>query len=147
MYFDLPQIAIVILTTVQCAAPLECWKCIADNCQDDPQNNYKAYKVTCMERSVCMKVEYSMNTNNSAGILHSVIRTCSAGPCVPVSDEAYKACSSQKKYFIDGCIRRTCCDDKNLCNTVPCTFVSHPLVITAGVIMVSVVTQVINISS
>ena len=88
-----------------------------------------------------------MNTNDSMGILHSVVRTCSSGPCVPVSDEDYKKCTTTTKYLIDGCIRRSCCDDQKLCNSVPRTLISDPLVVTAAVIMVSMVIHKTNISS
>ncbi|XP_046580408.1 uncharacterized protein LOC124287956 [Haliotis rubra] len=108
---------ILLLSAVECAASLQCWKCIADNCEEDPDGNYKAVKMTCAsERSSCMKVEYSLDHNHTGNIRRSVVRTCSAGPCVPVTDNQFSDCATKKNHHVLGCIKRQCCDDRDMCN-------------------------------
>ncbi|XP_067650038.1 uncharacterized protein [Haliotis asinina] len=108
---------ILLLSAVECAASLQCWKCIADNCDEDPDGNYKAAKMTCAsDRSSCMKVEYSLDQNHTGNIHRSVIRTCSAGACVPVTDNQFSDCTTRKNHHVLGCIKRQCCDDRDMCN-------------------------------
>ncbi|KAL4225368.1 hypothetical protein ACF0H5_016057 [Mactra antiquata] len=94
---------------------LQCWKCIAHDCDTDPVDNYKASKVKCNDGERCMKVRYRMFDN----VTHydSVIRTCTGNPCDSSSvDEFFKCVATPKQYMIGGCTLRSCCDDRNLCN-------------------------------
>ncbi|XP_052794990.1 uncharacterized protein LOC128228015 [Mya arenaria] len=82
---------------------LRCWKCIAHDCDLDPEDNYKATKVDCKGgNQQCMKVQYRMFDN----VTHydSVIRTCTDRPChVTRMDEFFKCIGTPKQYMISGC--------------------------------------------
>ena len=40
------------------ADALQCWKCIAHDCNHDLEDNYKAAKVKCQEGQVCMVSQF-----------------------------------------------------------------------------------------
>lgn len=105
-----------VIFTIVTAHGLECWKCIADNCGGDPDINYKAKRMTCGVDASCMKVRYQMFDNVTT--YDSIIRTCSSGACVPVTVTDFKQCISDPRlYMVSGCSHRSCCNDKNLCNS------------------------------
>ncbi|WAQ94880.1 hypothetical protein MAR_007351, partial [Mya arenaria] len=95
---------------------LRCWKCIAHDCDLDPEDNYKATKVDCKGgNQQCMKVQFRMFDN----VTHydSVIRTCTDRPChVTIMDDLFKCVATPKEYMIGGCTLRTCCSDRDYCN-------------------------------
>ncbi|KAH3716225.1 hypothetical protein DPMN_058944 [Dreissena polymorpha] len=110
------MIVLIALGSGLCGNALKCWKCIAHDCENDPEDNYKASKVTCGEDQQCMKVQYRMFDN----ITHydSVIRTCTDRQCDVTTDEEFSRCvATPKQYMIGGCILRSCCGDKDLCNS------------------------------
>ncbi|XP_045161583.1 uncharacterized protein LOC123526481 [Mercenaria mercenaria] len=95
---------------------LKCWKCIAHDCDSDLEDNYKATKVKCQEGHRCMKVRYRMFDN----VTHydSVIRTCTDNTCDTSSKDEFLSCvTTPTKYMIGGCTLRSCCDDRDLCNS------------------------------
>lgn len=95
---------------------LKCWKCIAHNCDSNPEENYKASKVICHEGQRCMKVRYRMFDN----VTHydSVIRTCTDKDCEAASPDQFFSCvATPTKYMIGGCTLRSCCNDRDLCNS------------------------------
>ena len=48
----------------------------------------------------------------------SVIRTCTDTKCdTPSTDDFVSCISNPAKYMIGGCTLRSCCDDKDLCNS------------------------------
>ncbi|XP_060598762.1 uncharacterized protein LOC132752453 [Ruditapes philippinarum] len=104
------------LETIFFCNALKCWKCIAHDCDLDLEGNYKASKVKCHDGQMCMKVRYRMFDN----VTHydSVIRTCTDTTCDTSSMEDFISCiSNPAKYMIGGCTLRSCCDDKDLCNS------------------------------
>ncbi|XP_060600623.1 uncharacterized protein LOC132754053 [Ruditapes philippinarum] len=95
---------------------LQCWKCISDDCDTDPKLNIHAVKVECKYGEQCMKVRYKMFDN----VTHydTVIRTCTQNKCITSSrDEFLKCLSTPRLYMIDGCSLRSCCRDRDLCNS------------------------------
>lgn len=49
-------------------AALSCWHCIADNCEQNPEDNYKAAKRQCLEGQFC-QVSDSVRTRNMSMVL------------------------------------------------------------------------------
>ena len=48
----------------------------------------------------------------------SVIRTCADTKCeTPSIDDFFSCISNPAKYMINGCTLRSCCDDRDLCNS------------------------------
>jgi hypothetical protein len=68
---------------------------------------------------ILQKVVYDMVDYHSPTKYDSVVRTCSSGPCSPITSEAFNACRGKvRSYRFHGCTIRTCCDE-NLCNSTP----------------------------
>lgn len=112
---DLLRLYIYLEIIVKGSA-LKCWKCIAHDCDQDPEDNYNAAKVTCTDGTHCMKVQYRMFDN----ITHydSVVRTCSSGQCQATPPKEFLRClDTPKQYMISGCALRLCCTDRDLCNS------------------------------
>ena len=57
----------------------------------------------------------------------SVIRTCTDTKCdTPSIDDFVSCISNPAKYMINGCTLRSCCDDRDLCNSCDKTLqISH----------------------
>ncbi|XP_048754746.1 uncharacterized protein LOC125665871 [Ostrea edulis] len=97
---------------------LECWKCIQQDCHVDPSTNQRAEKVTCAAGEHCLKVRYQMFHNDSNTRYDSVIRTCSSYKCPQVTEKDYESClGNMRKYMFQGCSLRSCCNDRDFCNT------------------------------
>ncbi|XP_060086196.1 uncharacterized protein LOC132565565 [Ylistrum balloti] len=107
----------LLMTTVTVQS-LECWKCISNDCEGNPELNYKARKTTCGEDASCMKVRYKMYYNLTKTVFDSIIRTCSSGECIPVTEKDFAECiTDDRLYMVTGCSLRSCCNDKNYCNS------------------------------
>ncbi|XP_033761938.1 uncharacterized protein LOC117343611 [Pecten maximus] len=107
-----------LLLPIVSVQSLECWKCISDDCDGNPELNYKARKTTCGEEASCMKVRYKMYYNLTKTVFDSIIRTCSSGECKPVTERDFAHClTDDRVYMVTGCSLRTCCNDKNYCNS------------------------------
>lgn len=94
---------------------LRCWHCIADNCVDDPSDNYKASEKLCRYGQFCQKVYFEMVEETGEGnVIHkSTVRGCSTD-CIERND--FLNCTEQLKNS-RGCVRKHCCDDGDLCNS------------------------------
>lgn len=111
-------IAWILLLVIAMVQSLECWKCISDDCDGNPELNYKARKTTCGEDASCMKVRYKMYYNLTKTVYDSIIRTCSSGECIPVTESDFAHClTDERVYLVTGCSLRKCCNDKNYCNS------------------------------
>ncbi|XP_053374275.1 uncharacterized protein LOC128546897 [Mercenaria mercenaria] len=102
---------------------LQCWKCISDDCETDPELNIRAVKVNCKDGEQCMKVRYKMFDN----VTHydTVVRTCTNSLCTtPSVDEFFKCVATPKLYMIGGCSLRSCCNDRDLCNSASNEYVT-----------------------
>ncbi|KAK3607985.1 hypothetical protein CHS0354_009920 [Potamilus streckersoni] len=118
MYLFITFSGLLVITypfMIREVAALRCWKCIAHDCDTNPENNYKASITACSENSACMKVRYRMFDNYTH--YDSVIRTCSTGICHPTTELAFSTCVGKKNYMIRGCVLRKCCSDQDFCNT------------------------------
>ncbi|XP_021366885.1 uncharacterized protein LOC110459112 [Mizuhopecten yessoensis] len=108
----------VLILTIVRVHSLECWKCISDDCEGNPEINYRARKTTCGEDASCMKVRYKMYYNLTKTVFDSIIRTCSSGECKPVTEKDFAKCTKDDRlYMVNGCSLRTCCNDQNYCNS------------------------------
>ncbi|KAL5007644.1 hypothetical protein ScPMuIL_016450 [Solemya velum] len=104
---------LVILWLVDCTLSLTCWQCIADNCEQPPDSNYKATKKYCKEGQKCQKVYFEMFSTTDNRKYVSTVRGCAAD-CQSKND--HENCS-RELYTTRGCIKRTCCSDQDLCNS------------------------------
>ncbi|XP_052094893.1 uncharacterized protein LOC127730500 [Mytilus californianus] len=105
----------LLIISIQGTYGIKCWKCISDDCDGDPENNYKAEKVSCKKGESCLKVLYQMHDNKTR--YESVIRTCSSGECVPTPLYEYDECLSKDHgYLVLGCSMRLCCHE-SMCNS------------------------------
>lgn len=94
---------------------LYCWKCISESCHLHPTIASQAVKVGCKEGQSCVKALYQMGQYTPR--YPSVIRTCSAGSCVPMMEDEFRNCSSNpRRYNVTGCALRLCCNDRDFCN-------------------------------
>lgn len=65
---------------------------------------------------VLQKVVFEMVDYPSPLRYESVVRTCSSGPCVPITMETFNGCRGKtRSYRFNGCAIRTCCE-KDFCN-------------------------------
>ncbi|CAH1788017.1 unnamed protein product [Owenia fusiformis] len=103
----------VFLTLKGMCLGLQCWQCLADDCQEDPSKNYKATKRNCKPGESCQKVYYEVHSLIDKRDYDSTVRSCSSGQCEPQND--FLNCTEGIK-LNPGCIRRTCCNDRDLCN-------------------------------
>lgn len=92
---------------------LSCWHCIAENCAEDPSDNYKASKKQCSEGQMCQKVYFQMYSKIEGRGYESTVRGCSSN-CKLRDD--FTNCSTLLKES-RGCIQRSCCSDSDLCNS------------------------------
>ncbi|XP_070212270.1 uncharacterized protein [Littorina saxatilis] len=91
---------------------LNCWHCIADNCEQSPEDNYKASEKTCQPGQQCQKVFFQMQSDVTTTLYSSVVRSC-AEQCVEQDD--FFNCTDWQ-FTTRGCVRRNCCGDEDLCN-------------------------------
>ena len=62
------------------------------------------------------KVRYRMFDNYTH--FDSIIRTCSSGECLSITMDHFITCVKEpKKYMISGCVLKSCCQDRDLCNS------------------------------
>ena len=55
----------------------------------------------------------------------SIIRTCSSVGCDSTTMDQFDTCVRQpKKYMISGCVLKSCCKDRDLCNSANRNFFS-----------------------
>ena len=48
----------------------------------------------------------------------SIIRTCSSGQCHSSTMDHFRTCVKEpKKYMVSGCVLKSCCQDRDLCNS------------------------------
>ncbi|XP_078321477.1 uncharacterized protein LOC111110794 [Crassostrea virginica] len=94
---------------------LNCWKCVGEMCSGEEFEKF-SHKVHCAEGESCMKVVFEMVDYPSPLRYESVVRTCSSGPCVPITMETFNVCRGKtRSYRFNGCAIRTCCE-KDFCN-------------------------------
>ncbi|XP_076461971.1 uncharacterized protein LOC143294382 [Babylonia areolata] len=91
---------------------LNCWHCIAENCDQNPEDNYKAYKTECQPGQQCQKVYFKMKSDVKATEYSSTVRSC-AEQCQDQDD--FPNCTEWQS-ITRGCVRRSCCSDDDLCN-------------------------------
>lgn len=94
---------------------LTCWHCIAENCDLDPESNFRAEKRQCNEGHLCQKVYFEMQSDIDDARYKSTVRSC-AEQCEPRDD--YQNCT-RDLYITRGCVHRVCCQDDDLCNSAP----------------------------
>ncbi|ESO84685.1 hypothetical protein LOTGIDRAFT_236187 [Lottia gigantea] len=129
----------ILLVMVLPSRCLTCWKCIGEWCSELDINDYRISKISCPQNSSCMKVYYKMH-DNSSSLIESVTRGCSLGKCEDTSDKQYNYCLSQRRiYGIDGCALKSCCNNKDLCNSATSAFYTTVLNIYLLVILGTVV--------
>ncbi|XP_046332997.1 uncharacterized protein LOC124115881 [Haliotis rufescens] len=92
---------------------LQCWHCIADNCDINPSENYKATKKVCQPNQCCQKVIFAMYSPTDNVKYTSTVRSC-AGECY--SHDDFENCTDDQ-YNTRGCVTKTCCDNQDFCNT------------------------------
>lgn len=101
-------------------------------------NMYKVFK----ERLkfcflILQKVRYRMYDN----ITHydSVIRTCTDQPCQQISTHEFDECiATPKQYMIGGCTLRSCCADRDYCNSAVASYCcTHFLMVLISVLLVT----------
>ena len=67
-------------------------------------------------RFIFQKVRYRMFDNYTH--FDSIIRTCSSGDCQSITMDHFTTCVKEpKKYMISGCVLKSCCQDRDLCNS------------------------------
>ncbi|KAJ8306640.1 hypothetical protein KUTeg_017185, partial [Tegillarca granosa] len=92
---------------------LKCWHCIADDCDRDPDGNYKAVQTDCLSGQYCQKVYFEMYSTTDHVKYFSTVRGC-AWDCEYQND--FDNCTADL-YSSRGCIRKLCCADADLCNS------------------------------
>lgn len=102
----------LLLLILECSQALSCWHCIADNCEGNPEENYKAVKRDCLEGQFCQKVMFRMQSDIGTTKYSSTVRSCSED-CLDQDD--FENCTDWL-YTTRGCLKRMCCDDEDLCN-------------------------------
>ncbi|ELT90385.1 hypothetical protein CAPTEDRAFT_228978 [Capitella teleta] len=127
--------ALSSFTGVTCG--LECWQCIADDCQLNPANNYKAFKVRCRDGESCQKVVYKGRDYVTQTDYHAITRSCSQQECLPHVDNC-----TENLLMNPGCMTRYCCPF-SMCNNAPaaspallllqCAFVLCATLLLAGI--------------
>lgn len=109
---------IVFVQDFHVVQSLECWKCIQHDCHLDPRTNQKAEKVTCAVGEHCLKVRFQMFHNETNTYFDSVVRSCSPYTCPSAGEEEHMACMNHNRdYMFKGCSLRSCCNDRDLCNS------------------------------
>uniref|UniRef100_A0A8W8MEY0 C1q domain-containing protein n=1 Tax=Magallana gigas TaxID=29159 RepID=A0A8W8MEY0_MAGGI len=94
---------------------LTCWKCVGEECSGENFEEYSE-KIHCEQGESCMKVVFEMVDYPSPLKYESVVRTCSRGPCEPITMETFNGCRGKtRSYRFYGCSIRTCCE-KDYCN-------------------------------
>lgn len=64
------------------------------------------------------KVIYRKGEYNSSSIYTSVVKSCSVGTCIPTNESDNSYCEKKDRlYKVYGCSFKTCCDDKDFCNS------------------------------
>ncbi|KAK6165872.1 hypothetical protein SNE40_022696 [Patella caerulea] len=104
-------IGMIIVVTGMCDG-LRCWHCIADNCDEDPSSNYKASQKDCLEGQICQKVHFEMYSTTDKVEYKSLVRSC-AEECTVHND--FVNCTDDL-FTTRGCIKRSCCNNEDLCN-------------------------------
>ncbi|XP_041365077.1 uncharacterized protein LOC121380360 [Gigantopelta aegis] len=102
---------------------LTCWHCIAGDCDINPSDNYKAIKKPCLPQQHCQKVYFEMYSNFDMKKYTSTVRSC-AEECIPQDD--FQNCT-QDIFLTRGCRKKTCCANKDLCNSS--SIVQQPFVL------------------
>lgn len=109
---------LVFVQDIHVVQSLECWKCIQHDCHLDPSTNQKAEKVTCAAGEHCLKVRFQMFHNETNSHFDSVVRSCSSYTCPSASEEEHMSCMNHARdYMFKGCSLRSCCNDRDLCNS------------------------------
>lgn len=94
---------------------LTCWKCVGEECSGENFEEYSE-KIHCEQGESCMKVVFEMVDYPSPLKYESVVRTCSRGPCEPITMETFNGCRGKtRSYRFYGCSIRTCCE-QDYCN-------------------------------
>ncbi|XP_060586412.1 uncharacterized protein LOC132742109 [Ruditapes philippinarum] len=113
---NLPVLATCLLYVVNVQS-LRCWHCIAEDCAEDPSDNYKASEKLCNPGQSCQKVYFEMLEESDEGrpvAMHtSTVRGCSTD-CMDKND--FTNCTHKLKTS-RGCVRKDCCNDGDLCNS------------------------------
>ncbi|ESO99854.1 hypothetical protein LOTGIDRAFT_173458 [Lottia gigantea] len=125
---------VAFITFIGITESLKCWHCVADNCEEDPQNNYKASQKTCLEGQICQKVYFEMYSTEDDVKYKSLVRSC-AEDCSSSND--FYNCSNDL-YTTRGCIKRSCCDDEDLCNNSHKNFTAFTIqliIVVCGILM------------
>ncbi|XP_071153038.1 uncharacterized protein [Mytilus edulis] len=108
---------LTIVMTIRHIFTLSCWNCIGTFCEQQNTDD-NTEKKTCQEGASCQKVIYRMEEYNSSTIYSSVVKSCSVGTCIPTNDSDNSYCEKKDRlYKVYGCSFRTCCDDKDFCNS------------------------------
>ncbi|XP_025095610.1 uncharacterized protein LOC112564765 isoform X2 [Pomacea canaliculata] len=113
VYAQLMHVLGVVIVLPGSVAALSCWHCIADNCEQNPEDNYKAAKRQCLEGQFCQKVTFEMHSDVGSATYSSVVRSC-AENCMDQDD--FRQNCSNWLLTTRGCVKRTCCNDEDLCN-------------------------------
>lgn len=112
-WITVPQLLCTLLIFVGQVDSLSCWQCIADNCEVNPESNYKAERKACRQGQQCQKVFFEMVSDVSTTKYSSLVRSC-AEQCVDQDD--FLNCTKWM-HTSRGCIRRSCCHDQDMCNS------------------------------
>ncbi|XP_033762521.1 uncharacterized protein LOC117344032 [Pecten maximus] len=102
----------LLLLLTDCVWTLKCWHCIADDCDKDPGGNYKAVERTCEAGQYCQKIFFEMFSTTDNRKYKSTVRGC-AWDCLDKND--FTNCT-RDMFSSRGCIEKSCCADKDLCN-------------------------------
>ncbi|XP_021363861.1 uncharacterized protein LOC110457086 [Mizuhopecten yessoensis] len=101
-----------LLLLTDCVWSLKCWHCIADDCDKDPGGNYKAEERSCEVGQHCQKIFFEMYSTTDNRKYKSTVRGC-AWDCLNKND--FINCT-RDMFSSRGCIEKSCCTDKDLCN-------------------------------